>query len=58
MPGIERPGVVRYALHRSYAPLESAGRRPGVLVTPTFETEGLGVRRYFPYKSLENIPAP
>ncbi|MCX4673091.1 antibiotic biosynthesis monooxygenase [Streptomyces sp. NBC_01381] len=135
VPGIERPGVVRYALHRSYVPQESAGRRPGVLVTPTFETEGpqsqralsdaviemlerirpagllgahfhaskdgrrvlnyaewedmpawerfaedegsielrtvvgaldgvtpggarLGVQRYFPYKSLENIPAP
>ncbi|WP_069883719.1 antibiotic biosynthesis monooxygenase [Streptomyces luteocolor] len=40
VPGIERPRLVRYALHRSYAPEESADRTPGVLVTPTFEIEG------------------
>ncbi|MFE6157500.1 antibiotic biosynthesis monooxygenase [Streptomyces sp. NPDC056486] len=40
LPGIERPGVVRYALYRSYAPQENASRRPGALVTPTFDTQG------------------
>ncbi|MEV5979513.1 antibiotic biosynthesis monooxygenase [Streptomyces sp. NPDC052114] len=40
VPGIERPGLVRYAHYRSYAPARSADRTPGALVTPTFETEG------------------
>ncbi|MEV0323712.1 antibiotic biosynthesis monooxygenase [Streptomyces sp. NPDC050658] len=45
VPGIERPGVVRYALHGSYAPGEYTALSPGALVTPAFETEGPQAQR-------------
>ncbi|MEU7581541.1 antibiotic biosynthesis monooxygenase [Streptomyces sp. NPDC041068] len=40
VPGIRRPGLLRYALHGSYAPEENVGRTPKALVTPAFETDG------------------
>ncbi|MEU5683517.1 antibiotic biosynthesis monooxygenase [Streptomyces venezuelae] len=45
--GIERPGEVRYSLHRSYTSEEEADSAPGALVTPTFETEGPDSQRAF-----------
>ncbi|MET7359957.1 antibiotic biosynthesis monooxygenase [Streptomyces sp. NPDC005562] len=45
--GTERPGEVRYAIYRSYAPDEGADRDPGALVTPMFETEGPDSQRAF-----------
>ncbi|WP_234440652.1 antibiotic biosynthesis monooxygenase [Streptomyces rimosus] len=40
IPGIRRPGVTRYTRHRSYVSDGTAGRQPGLLVTPTFATTG------------------
>ncbi|MFF4949260.1 antibiotic biosynthesis monooxygenase family protein [Streptomyces chattanoogensis] len=48
LPGIRRPGLVRYRRHRSYVPErtdEPVGRRPALLVTPAFATTGPGVQR-------------
>ncbi|WP_030375326.1 antibiotic biosynthesis monooxygenase [Streptomyces rimosus] len=44
IPGIRRPGVTRYTRYRSYAPEGTAGRPPGLLVTPTFATTGPAVQ--------------
>ncbi|MYU54090.1 MULTISPECIES: antibiotic biosynthesis monooxygenase [Streptomyces] len=40
VPGIRRPGLVRYRRYRSYVPERPAGRRPALLVVPAFATTG------------------
>ncbi|MFI9050255.1 antibiotic biosynthesis monooxygenase [Streptomyces sp. NPDC053427] len=48
LPGIERPGPVRYRRHRSYVPRrpqQAPGDRPTLLVTPTFATTGPDAQR-------------
>jgi heme-degrading monooxygenase HmoA len=45
IPGIRRPGLVRYRLDRSHVPATAPGRPPGLLVTPVFTTAGPDARR-------------
>ncbi|MER6385296.1 antibiotic biosynthesis monooxygenase [Streptomyces sp. NPDC001250] len=45
LPGIQRPGLVRYALGRSHLPADAEGRKPGLLVTPAFRTDGPATQR-------------
>ncbi|MFD7662202.1 antibiotic biosynthesis monooxygenase [Streptomyces sp. NPDC059788] len=45
IPGIRRPGVTRYARYGSYVFQGTPGRRPGLLVTPTFTTTGPAAQR-------------
>ncbi|MEU9110932.1 antibiotic biosynthesis monooxygenase [Streptomyces sp. NPDC048483] len=45
LPGIRRPGLVRYRRYRSYVPQEPAVGRPNLLVTPAFATAGPDVQR-------------
>ncbi len=45
VPGIERPGVVRYRLHRSVVPDRRRWRVPGTMVAVTFDVEGPDVQR-------------
>ncbi|MFF9477448.1 antibiotic biosynthesis monooxygenase family protein [Streptomyces sp. NPDC014733] len=45
IPGIRRPGLVRYRLDRSHVPDRAPGRPPGLLVTPVFATTGPAARR-------------
>ncbi|MFD9814354.1 antibiotic biosynthesis monooxygenase [Streptomyces sp. NPDC059080] len=45
IPGIRRPGLVRYRLDRSHVPEGASDRPPGLLVTPVFVTTGPEARR-------------
>ncbi|WP_399085934.1 antibiotic biosynthesis monooxygenase [Streptomyces sp. BBFR2] len=45
IPGIRRPGLVRYRLDRSHVPEGASGREPGALVTPVFAVSGPAARR-------------
>ncbi|MGW8400412.1 antibiotic biosynthesis monooxygenase [Streptomyces lydicus] len=45
LAGIRRPGPVRYRCHRSHVPAETAGLRPGLLVTPAHSTDGPAAQR-------------
>ncbi|UKY52639.1 antibiotic biosynthesis monooxygenase [Streptomyces inhibens] len=45
IPGIRRPGLVRYRRYRSYVPPRPVGRRPALLVTPAFATAGADAQR-------------
>ncbi|MFE0379987.1 antibiotic biosynthesis monooxygenase [Streptomyces inhibens] len=45
IPGIRRPGLVRYRRYRSYVPQRPVGRRPALLVTPAFATAGADAQR-------------
>ncbi|MFH8348142.1 antibiotic biosynthesis monooxygenase [Streptomyces sp. NPDC018045] len=61
IPGIRRPGVTRYARYRSYAPEGTPGRRPALLVTPTFATAGPAAQRALAdtvLDALERAAAP
>ncbi|MFG2206020.1 antibiotic biosynthesis monooxygenase [Streptomyces sp. NPDC048638] len=45
LPGIRRPGLVRYVRTHSWVAPERAGRAPALLTTPAFATAGPGVQR-------------
>ena len=45
LPGIRRPGVIRYRHHRSHVAGERATRTPEFVVTPTFATTGVEAQR-------------
>ncbi|MFI7098033.1 antibiotic biosynthesis monooxygenase [Streptomyces sp. NPDC050161] len=45
IPGIRRPGLVRYRRHRSHLPAVASGGAPALLVTPTFGTSGPDTQR-------------
>ncbi|MFB7636896.1 antibiotic biosynthesis monooxygenase [Streptomyces sp. NPDC056149] len=45
LPGIRRPGVVRYRHHRSHVAAERATRTPEFVVTPTFATATADAQR-------------
>jgi len=45
LAGIRRPGPVRYRWYRSHVPAETAGLRPGLLVTPAHATDGPAAQR-------------
>ncbi|KUL53356.1 antibiotic biosynthesis monooxygenase [Streptomyces sp. NRRL F-4489] len=45
IPGIHRPGVVRYRRYRSHTPEEAVRARPGYVATPAFATTGPDAQR-------------
>ncbi|WP_438485874.1 antibiotic biosynthesis monooxygenase family protein [Streptomyces sp. S186] len=45
IPGIRRPGLIRYRRYRSYVSEERATRAPGFLLTPAFATTGPDAQR-------------
>ncbi|MEU2794715.1 antibiotic biosynthesis monooxygenase [Streptomyces sp. NPDC007100] len=45
IPGIQRPGLVRYTRYRSYVSQGTPDRHPGLLVTPAFATTGPAPQR-------------
>ncbi|MEU3709710.1 antibiotic biosynthesis monooxygenase family protein [Streptomyces catenulae] len=57
LPGIRRPGLVRYRLDRSHVPDRAAGRPPGLLVTPVFRTSGPAAQRALTDTVLDALDA-
>ncbi|QHC25480.1 antibiotic biosynthesis monooxygenase [Streptomyces sp. GS7] len=45
LPGIRRPGLIRYRRHRSHVPEAPAATRPAFLTTPAFATTGPDAQR-------------
>lgn len=45
IPGIRRPGLVRYRAYRSHVPERTSGQLPTLMVTPTFTTTGPAAQR-------------
>ncbi|WP_043266074.1 antibiotic biosynthesis monooxygenase [Streptomyces sp. CT34] len=45
LPGIRRPGLIRYRHYRSHVPEEPAAPRPAFLTTPAFATTGPDAQR-------------
>ncbi|WP_382465263.1 antibiotic biosynthesis monooxygenase [Streptomyces noursei] len=61
LPGIRRPGVIRYRRYRSHVAEERATRTPTFLVTPTFATTGPDAQRALADTVLRMVaeePAP